>query len=466
MKENKSSSSVYVHGRRPSWPTLRTKSRKRRWLRATLVATLIVGSLHFMHKHVLYRSALTLKYTPTTFPRISTEAEDMLGDGAWQWNEVDAPLSTPLPSFDRGHFLDHRSDWNRLGGGFEGDIFQYGDNVAKIFRKTNAPFRNCVPGATPELRWPTEISASLILGGGANSSEKGVEEARGGISEDAIFLPVTDYFLSPGADGEEARWHFLTPFLPLGGLGKLAKRLRHQDAPRTPRELDTIYRSSLERLLRGLDEMHIKHELCHDDVKLDNIFVASPHGSDPGATQPDYATHWMLGDLGNVREVDHPYHSSLVWLEKGRNLPDCRSTDVLRLLKVYMTFLRRSVQDKASFDKELFRGAEPWSALFWYVRHAAWGVGGMSSVSAASTLEMSQVRYRAVDEPDMSGRIGPHFPSELANPWYRMLLGENRILALATGRLLDVRTSETMAKLWALAPILGTPSSPCETATA
>lgn len=464
MKENKGSLSVYMHARRHSWTSLRTKSRKQRWLRIALAAALLVGSLHFMRKHLIYRAALTLKYTPTTFPHIRTETEAALGDSSWQWEEADAPSSTPLPSssFDRQDFLNHRSDWHRLGGGFEGEIFQYGDNVAKVFRKTNAPFRNCVPGASPELRWPTEISASLILGGITNGSRGSIEGDDERIDKDAIFLPVTDYFLAPKARGEQPRWHFLTPFLPLGGLGKLAKRLRHEDRPRTTRELDTLFRPSLERLLRGLDEMHTTHELCHDDVKLDNIFIASPRSDGPQAYE---ATHWMLGDLGNVREVDHPYHSSLVWLEKGRNLPDCRATDVLRLLKVYISFLRQSVRDTASFDKALFRGAEPWSALFWSVRHAAWGIGEMRLLSAASALDMSQAKYRTIDLPNMSGQIGPHIP-ELRSPWYRMLVGERRILAMATGKLLDVRTGEAMAKAWALAPILGTPSSPCEVATA
>lgn len=465
MKENKGSPSVHTHVRRHSWPTLRNTSRKRRWLKITLIAALIVVSLQATRKYLIARSALMLKYTPTTFPRIHPEAKAALEAETWRWEEAAEPSTTPLPSFERGDFMNHRLDWRRLGRGFEGETFRYSSNVAKVFRKTNAPFRNCVPGASPELRWPTEIPASLILGGRANSSGGWTGGEHAPVSKDATFLPVTDYFISPGAEGEEAHWHFLTPFLPLGGLEKLAKRLRNEDAPRTPSQLDVIFRPSLERLLRSLNEMHTTHELCHDDIKLDNVFLASPHGGGPDAPQTNDTTHWMLGDLGNVRELDHPYHTSLLWLEGGRNLPDCRSTDVLRLLKVYMTFFRESVRDKASFDKELFRGAEPWSALFWSVRNAAWGLDGdKNSVSAISALEMSQLKYLPGDRPDMSEGIGPHFP-ELNSPLYQ-LLGESRTLSIATGRLLSIATSEYRARWWALAPILGIPSSPCEAATA
>jgi hypothetical protein len=310
------------------------------------------------------------------------------------------------------------------------------------------------------LRWPTEISASLILGGRSAGKER--------VSADAAFLPVVDYFLAPELVGQEPQWHFLTPFLTSGGLPKLAKRLHQEDRAYTAQELDTIFRPSLERLLGGLDEMHTGHELCHDDVKLDNIFVDAPTAhvegieGDIAAPHPNRTTHWLLGDLGNVREIDHPYHSSLLWLASRKNLPDCRANDVVRLLKVYMQFLRQSVHDKALFDRELFRGAEPWSALFWSVWEAPHVEGG--ALSATKALDMSQTRHNPLGQPG-NGVLRVREVPGLDNTLYRIVLGENRILSWASGRLLTVKMGEGKARWLALVPLLGMPSSPCQSVT-
>lgn len=421
----------------------------------TILAGLIVGSIQLLVQCRTYRSELAIKYTPTVFPWLRLEEKTILEDKHWQWS---APSDESSGSFDREGFVEHRHEWQRLGRGFEGETFQYDGSVVKVFLTHNAPFRNCVPGTSPELRWPTEISASLILGGQNN-------DGREHINEDATFLPVTDYFLSPETDGQKARWHFLTPFLPSGGLPRLAKRLREEDTAYTAQDLDVVFRSSLDRLLGGLDEMHTGHELCHDDVKLDNIFVDAPtaHGDETeAAPNPNETTHWLLGDLGNVREIEHPYHSSLLWLASGKNLADCRANDVVRLLKVYMQFLRQSVSDKASFDRELFRGAEPWSALFWSVWAAPRGDGG--TLSATKALDMSQNVHHPLSQPDDSGLRGREVP-ELDNTLYRLVLGERRILSWATGHLLNVKMGEGKARWWALVPFLGMPYAPCQAAT-
>lgn len=456
-----------VYSRYRPWPQIRGKARKTRWLRTTIIAGLLVGTIHFLIKCHTYRSAMTLKYTPTTFPHLGAKEQAILEDGTWQWEMSIGSSEKGSGTFNREDFLGHRSEWHKLGRGHEGETFRYEESVVKVFRKHNAPFRNCVPGTTPEVRWPTEISASLILGGGGNVV--GAEdEAHNRITKETTFLPVTDYFLSPEVDGKEARWHFITPLLPLGGLGKLAKRFHEEDKVYTARQLDVMFRPSLEHLLLGLDEMHMTHELCHDDVKLDNIFVASPAASNDQVEGDDHiptankTTHWLLGDLGNVREISHPYHSSILWLASKKNLSDCRANDVVRLLKVYMTFLRRSVQDQALFDKEFFEGAEPWSALFWAVWTSTRGEGGSTSATAA--LEKSRVQYNPFGQPDHSGLRGQQVP-ELSKPLYRVFLGKERILSMATGFMLNVAANEAHARRWGLAPLLGVPYSSCAVAT-
>src|SRR5690606_12814930 len=110
---------------------------------------------------------------------------------------------------------------------------------------------------------------------------------------------------------------------------------------------------------------HEDHNLCHDDVKTDNIFI-SPSSSTANSTGPQ----WLLGDLGNARHPSHPYHSSYLWAPLNSQLPDCRANDVFRLLKSYATFLRRSVSDAHAFDRVFFEGTEAWSCLYWRAREA------------------------------------------------------------------------------------------------
>lgn len=406
--------------------TFRGGNRGIRWLRITIALGVVIGALRFFDKCHMHRAAMAIKYTPTAFPRLNARERAVLEDLHWQWD------TDREGGFDRKDFLDHRDEWEKLGGGFEGEVFRYGSSVGKVFRQENAPFRNCVPGYAPDLRWPTEISASLILGGIGNS-----------IGQNTSFLPVTDYFLAPRTETQPSKWHFLTPHLPLGSLTKLANHLR-KSKQYTAHELDVLFRPSFDRLLQALDDMHITHDLCHDDVKLDNIFLAAN------------GTQWLLGDLGNVRERGHAYHSSLLWM--GRNLADCRANDVLRLGKVYMQFLRRAVGDVGLFDKEFFEGSQPWSRLFWAiwddVREEGDGVAALAFARSSTYEPMIQVVRDGVLRE----------PSEMRSP-LKLFVGERWILKTAAKRILRVGTSEEVARTWGLVPLLGVPYPGCHTET-
>lgn len=87
---------------------------------------------------------------------------------------------------------------------------------------------------------------------------------------------------------------------------------------------------------------------CHDDVKLDNIFI-SPTSS------------FLLGDLGNVREHAHSFHLTSTHLPHR----DFARDDVDRAVRSYLTFLRACSGDQIWFDREFSRGVMDWSDFWW-----------------------------------------------------------------------------------------------------
>ncbi|KAK7426417.1 hypothetical protein QQZ08_007011 [Neonectria magnoliae] len=296
----------------------------------------------------VHRKALLDKFTPTIFDHLAPEDEQRLAKKLWKWKDP-AESEVDGRSYSRQDIWAHRQEWKLLGSGSEGDAFTYNGTVIKVYKAVHHPFRNCVPATSPEMRWPTEIAASLLLGGVVDSQSP---------RQDMDFLPVTDYFLSPATQTEPQKWHFLTQYLPLGNLAKLAEHLRSSKHSYTGLELDMLFRAPMKRLLRALDRMHRQYGLCHDDIKPDNIWLS-------GSEESDAAKHWILADLGNVREPSHPYHSSMLWSKLNDNLPDCRINDVLRLLKSYVQFMREAVDDVATFDAQFFQAQEPWAQLFW-----------------------------------------------------------------------------------------------------
>lgn len=290
-------------------------------------AVVLLATLLFIHIHASSRKLLLAKFSPTIFD--SSDHDDayrvlnMGEEGKRTGVEV----------------LEHRSEWKYLGSGREGDVFAHDGLAIKVYDEGRSPSRNCVPG-TPD-RWPTEIPATLLVGNGSAAES---------------FVPVMDYFFS--GDGEEGRWHLVTPFYEDGTLENLASRLRERNL--SAREVDAAYRPSLVRLLDTLGELHEVHGLCHDDVKPENIFVGPDSPGDGGVS----AATWLVSDLGNARHIEHPYHSSALW-EGSKQLGDCRANDVLRLLKSYMWFLRSATGGGEAFDGAFVGGCEGWSCMYW-----------------------------------------------------------------------------------------------------
>ncbi|KAK7212990.1 hypothetical protein V2G26_020168 [Clonostachys chloroleuca] len=431
---------------------VRNSPRVSRLWKAIISVLFILAALHFLDNFQKHRAELAIKYTPTKFGRFSAMIEMSLKDHGWQ-RDGGPPPNEIGERYSREDTLAHQDEWEHLGRGFEGRVFKYHENVIKVFSSERAPLRNCMPGSKPRLRWPTEIPASLILGGL-------VSEQRS--QNNSGFLPVVDYYLSPSTGFEAGEWHLVTPFLPLGNLGKLAHQLRRSGISYAARELDIMFRPSIERLLEVLGGIHMDSGLCHDDVKLDNIFLGSSQPVlDTSNLKAGSVTEWLLGDLGNVRERDHPYHSSNLWTLSG-NLLDCRANDVLRLLKVYMAFLRESMAEPATFDEEFFQDSQPWSKLFWSVWEDAQEGRGLS---ASSALELSRnTAHRPTDKPRENAYIDRQPRSRWDFLW-RMIAGNSVARHWAVKKTLRISAGDAVARKWGLVLLLSVPRGACDADT-
>ncbi|KAJ0103902.1 hypothetical protein J7T55_004227 [Diaporthe amygdali] len=322
---------------------------------------LALAGLQLYLLHSEYYGALIAKYSPTLFTRLSLQNEDLLASTHWQVDKDDTNGS-------RQQLLDNRQQWKRLGSGCEGDTFSFNDSVIKFFKPRRSPLRNCMPNTASKMRWPPEIPASLILGGLSDRLPDRID-----------FLPVFDYFLLPtsGSGSDTGQWHLVTPFLKSGTLEHLARRLQSQKISQTAEDIDVRYRSSFNRLLKALSTMHSQHELCHDDIKMDNIFVTDVNQSSNQSTTPsEKNAHWLLADLGNARQPAHSYHSSLLWAHDNSQNTDCRINDVVRLVKSYVLFLQSAVmagEPRDTFNGVFLTASAPWSRLYWYTINSAYG---------------------------------------------------------------------------------------------
>jgi serine/threonine protein kinase len=185
------------------------------------------------------------------------------------------------------------------------------------------------------LQWPNEIEAGLLIG----NTKAG---------EQQYFVPVVDLFVLQAQD-RSWHWALVTPFIEGGTLLDLASHIRSTRRS-TAMELDQEFRPVLHGALEALVQLHGKG-YCHNDIKTDNLFVLGNN-------------HWLLGDLGQVRQSSHPWHGTKTWRERNQ-WSDCHLNDVRRLLKSYMTFLREAGADWQAFDQAFSHGEEAWSRLYW-----------------------------------------------------------------------------------------------------
>lgn len=381
---------VSVRRRRYSTSLIRSRTFHRI---SALVTFLICFQLYLLH-HAYYE-ALIEKFSPTLFAQLSHQQEDMLASRGWE-------LGTEDNDGQRKMLLDNRGRWKKLGSGYEGDTYAFEDAVIKVFRTGRSPLRNCLPGSAPKIAWPPEIPASLLLGGLQPSQERSDV-----VPDQTDFVPVMDYFFIPASAAHEVgEWYLVTPFLRSGTLEHLAERLRGSGRSLTPEEVDARFRPSFDRLLQSLDHMHSNHGLCHDDIKLDNIFVThftSSAADDSGIhSAQDYLedSHWVLADLGNARQPSHQYHSSLLWTHDNGQHADCRVNDVVRLVKTYVMFLQSVVAatESVRFGEAFLDGSSPWSQLYWYIINAAAARGHLDGTMVAKHVRQISTTILAPTE--------------------------------------------------------------------
>lgn len=248
-----------------------------------------------------------------------------------------------------------------LGSGFEGSASLYEDQstgedvVIKSYHSTR--FRDLMPVPFFDhflrrtLYWPTEVPASLFVSTISSDYTSGA-------ARDTLvtgYVPMLDYFLaSTGGIFFQTSWHFVTPFFVSGTLEQLAASIR-KEGTESPSSLDAQLRPSLTKMLSSLRAIH-ERGYCHDDIKMDNVFAIN-------------RTTWLLGDLGNMREIGHPFHQTHEWTRKNQ-WTDCRLNDVRRTLKTYLGVLRNAASAEALFDEHFYQEQQPWSSLYWnYIRN-------------------------------------------------------------------------------------------------
>jgi serine/threonine protein kinase len=372
---------------------------------------LILALFHQHHLYLACRDALIAKYSPTDFGVNINEAypQPLRPDGE------DSQL--------RDNLIANRLEWMELGEGIEGKIFMYNGTVIKTFTPERSPFRNCAPRASGE-RWPTEIPATLRFGG-THDNSKPTNLTSGG------FLPVMAYFAASVSSPIQTEWYLVTPLLERGSLLTLAKKQYKLNG--SYREIDIQYRPAFNRLLRSLGSLH-EAGFCHDDVKPGNIFVEDN-------------LDFVLGDLGNLRQVAHPYHTSLLW-KKNNQLADCRANDAFRALKSYLTFIRNAARDTHRFEIEFFEAEEALSRLFWWA----------DTYKTNITAEMLRARS-FIDSPRQPPTVSIDRDSALSAPprFSLSVFSRNWGIPGAVDRALKIQLGDKAVRWWALVWLFGTP---------
>jgi len=395
----------------------------------------ICCAVQFLKLHVLARQSLEAKYTTTTF-----------NDTAGLLNRYDSILDGDIAA-NRSALNAAKANWRPLGSGCEGSTFAWDRHVIKTYKPKGSPLRNCLPRelagdshsterqtCSLETRWPTEIPASLAMG-----TTPG-------------FLPVGDVFFASSSPEQDAQWHLVTPLMKGGTLQTLADTIarNHKDTESSIHTLDVRFRPRFDELLVALEVLH-NRGLCHDDLKLDNVFVDEPSTEEDGS--------WLLGDLGNVREISHPYHSSRIWTHSNKQLPDCRANDALRATKTYLQFLHHAVDSSRStrsgFDKALLEARQPWARLLWRAQEAG------NHLRTDSVLKWSSEDGNPASPASSDSFVHPG----LARSWTTWLLlpfrGWQSTHEIASVSALKITASDAWAKILGLTWILGVPVGRC-----
>ncbi|EUC49051.1 hypothetical protein COCMIDRAFT_33523 [Bipolaris oryzae ATCC 44560] len=410
-------------------PRVRTLYRVRHRL---VIIFFILTLLHQQHLYLVSREALRAKYVPTKFnlreKGVATDFNLHIHDRytrSWGPENEDPQLIANL--------LDNREHWKLMGNGWEGRVYVYKDSVIKTFDTIRSPPRNCAPPSYPTDRWPAEIPATLYFGGSTSTAANGTEETGNGKPRYNGFLPVKAHFIASNSPGSPEEWHLVTPLAEGGDLLTLAQKLSTDPNITSYRTIDARYRPAFNRFLSILAGVH-NAGYCHDDVKPGNIFIQGP-------------SDWLLADLGNVREVTHPYHTSRIWRD-SKQVPDCRSNDVVRALKSYLKFLQKSMPSQDDFNAALLQGEEPIGRLFWWTMADAEGI-------RADELQLRSLAENPEAEPTPDTRNRVRIPTRMSAllKW----VANPNFTRYAVDYSLWTTLTEARARIWGLVWLIDLP---------
>ena len=236
-------------------------------------------------------------------------------------------------SFEPEYIYSHQ-----LGRGYEGqaDIYTSASTqqplVIKTFFSTTRtePIPEAIAARLKSehnitaTQWPVDIAATLRNYGNA-----------------PLTIHALDAFLVTPSPADTLPWKLVLPLYSSGSLDAAADALSFLNLSATT--IDRLYRPRFRTVLLALTQMHAAG-FCHDDVKIDNIFLR------------DEAHGMLLGDLGQTRPLDHPWHSQ--WR-------DCRLVDYHRTWRTYLVLLREGARRDGEFDELLIRREAEWAAAYW-----------------------------------------------------------------------------------------------------
>jgi hypothetical protein len=171
-----------------------------------------------------------------------------------------------------------------------------------------------------------------------------------------------------------------------------------------------------------------------------------------------------------VRNLQHPYHRSRLWLVDRAQLPDCRVNDVIRLAKTYLLFIRLCMNDKAvnTFDTAFLDRDDALSNLYWMAVTTLQDgkLDHLSQTATQEVLQISRMLRPGISElieadpqtPMMSTSLGKH-PRILS----RLFGGSSAAVSRAVETELRYRLSlpAERARVYGLVSIMGYPQAPC-----
>jgi serine/threonine protein kinase len=233
--------------------------------------------------------------------------------------------------------------------------------------------------------------------------------------------------------GVSAEWHLVTPLLKGGNLHTLAEQISGSTKAKTFQEVDALYRPAFNQLLKSIGSLH-DAGFCHDDMKPANIFVQDK-------------SHWIIGDLGNVREISHPYHLSGMWKDNNQ-LRDCRANDVVRALQSYLQFVQTSTGNQDEFNAAFYEGGEPLIGLFW------WTLANAQSMSAEILRQRSIIDYsEAIHRTEVNDR----FPKSVQLHTFMSLFSRRLAVKWAVEHALMTQMPDWSARVFGLVWLFGVP---------